>query len=285
MTDVLRGIDVSVYQKPVDWKAVRAAGASFAAAKCSEGVGYVDPTWSTNWAGMADASLARLGYHYARPDLNNAAIAEADWFLHCLGTPHPSDIAALDIEVEAPSVDVAAWCQTWLQHVEQVLGFRPLIYTDLEYAQRHFAQTPSLAHWPLWLALYSDALPRSVPPWPEVTLWQRTAAAHWPGVAGAVDEDIVARDLAGLTALGKPAAAAPVQPAAAPGAHRPVKWLIARTMMLRRDPHHDDIYDPAQLVHKGAVLDQVGPEVGGWIEVTAGARRGWILKSNCTRVP
>src|SRR5438128_1603090 len=92
-TPVLRGPDVSAWQgAAIDWKAVKASGASFAAAKCSEGVGYVDPTFSGNWAAIADAGLARICYHFARPDLGNTAEAEANWFLSQVADVSGGDI-------------------------------------------------------------------------------------------------------------------------------------------------------------------------------------------------
>ena len=51
------GPDVSDYQGSVDWAAVKAAGASFAFTKATEGVTFTCDTFAPNWQGMRDAGI------------------------------------------------------------------------------------------------------------------------------------------------------------------------------------------------------------------------------------
>jgi hypothetical protein len=63
----LKGIDVSHYQGSINWKDVKNGGFSFAMAKATEGLTYVDPTFGTNYAGMHAVGLVRSAYHFGRP--------------------------------------------------------------------------------------------------------------------------------------------------------------------------------------------------------------------------
>ena len=97
----IHGIDVSSWQGPVDWGAVRRTGRLFAFAKATEGKTFVDSTFVTNRRAMAGAGLVLRGlYHFARPDRNSAA-EEADHFLRTVGPLAAGEVAVLDLEVAA----------------------------------------------------------------------------------------------------------------------------------------------------------------------------------------
>ena len=66
----VHGIDVSRWQGPVDWPAVRSAGIAFAYIKATEGGDHADPRFPDNWQGAARAGvLVEPGdVHYLRPD-------------------------------------------------------------------------------------------------------------------------------------------------------------------------------------------------------------------------
>ena len=63
----LRGIDVSHYQGNINWSKVATSGIKFACAKATEGITYVDPSFSANWVGMKSVGLTRCAYHFAHP--------------------------------------------------------------------------------------------------------------------------------------------------------------------------------------------------------------------------
>src|SRR5271155_5396665 len=55
----VRGIDISHHQLTIDWSLVKTAGLSFVYVKATEGADIVDERFAANWAGAADAGLAR----------------------------------------------------------------------------------------------------------------------------------------------------------------------------------------------------------------------------------
>lgn len=271
MIPILKGPDVSAWQGAVDWEVVKHGGASFAFCKASEGTSAVDACFVTNWAGIQGAGLLRGAYHFAMPHQGNAPSQEAQHFSSVVGPLATWDMLVLDLEVptDGREGEYAAWALTWLQQVEALYGVPPLLYTDLGYAEVYLLHEPALAHYPLWLALYGATCPRAVGPWAEVSLWQHTSSATWPGI-GSCDESLLARDLDGLRRLGKQ----PIEPIKA------TKWLVLVDMMLRAAPDVRLRRSPLQMCYKGAVLDGTGQIQNGWVEVTAGGHQGWLLERN-----
>lgn len=204
------GIDVSSHQGYVDWAAVRNAGAAFGFTKATGGSWYRNPTLEGNWSGMQAAGLKRGAYHYAFEPSGQALpgdgpIVEADAFLSAvlpLGLG-PGDMLVLDIEEGVG--DLGGWALDWCRHVEQRVGFKPLVYTGAWFSDPHgFAKVPTLAEYELWLAAYQSTMPPAPAPWGEIAFWQFTASATVPGVVGHVDGNWFNGTLDELARVGKP---------------------------------------------------------------------------------
>jgi hypothetical protein len=61
------GIDVSYYQGTINWAQVKAAGKVFAIIRVSDGTGFMDPKFVSNWKGAKAAGLAVGAYQFFRP--------------------------------------------------------------------------------------------------------------------------------------------------------------------------------------------------------------------------
>ena len=127
------GPDVSNWQGPaINWTAVKSAGAFFAFTKATEGLTYLDPTFSYNWAGIVGENMLRGAYHFGHPEED--AIAQAKFFVSTVGPFRKNDYAILDIEESygmTPAV-VADWCRTFCDTVVELSGIsRPqmMVYT------------------------------------------------------------------------------------------------------------------------------------------------------------
>jgi GH25 family lysozyme M1 (1,4-beta-N-acetylmuramidase) len=55
----LDGIDVSVYQGAIDWKAVASSSVTFVSIKATESTTFHDPFFAANWRGAHAAGLIR----------------------------------------------------------------------------------------------------------------------------------------------------------------------------------------------------------------------------------
>ncbi|KAI6126075.1 glycoside hydrolase family 25 protein [Pisolithus croceorrhizus] len=75
-----QGIDVSNYQRNIDWTTVANNGISFVYIKATEGTSYISPSFRSQYIGATDAGLIRGGYHFARPDKSDGA-TQANFFL------------------------------------------------------------------------------------------------------------------------------------------------------------------------------------------------------------
>ena len=79
------GLDVSHWQGTINWTKVANAGYDFTFAKGTEGVGWTDSKFLYNMNSGDNAGVMMGVYHFARPDLGNSGVAEANYFLSVAG--------------------------------------------------------------------------------------------------------------------------------------------------------------------------------------------------------
>ncbi len=191
----LLGIDVSHNNGPVDWRQVAAGGLAFAYAKATEGTGFVDPLFGTNWAAMKQAGLMRGAYHFFHPA--KPVAAQADKFVSVVGHLAGRDLPPmLDLEETVPQNEWTgvtkakrvALALDWLERVEKALGRKPIVYTRSGFVQEAFDRAGPLAEYVLWIAHYTSAPAPAIPPgWSAWTIWQFTETGRVSGVKGNVD--------------------------------------------------------------------------------------------------
>jgi lysozyme len=191
------GIDVSHYQT-IRWDQVQ--DIPFAFAKATGVIGSTDPQFINNWYGMKEEGIIPGAYDFFYPD--DDAAAQANYFLSVVGQLIKSgDLPpALDLECIKGSPGDEECTQgvtgeqliedisTWLTTVEQALGCKPIIYTDLSYANEYLGD--HFASYPLWIAEYTSNLTPTMPTgWSTWTFWQYSDTETVSGVNGAVDTD------------------------------------------------------------------------------------------------
>jgi hypothetical protein len=152
---MIRGIDVSHHNGPLDWHALAASlRLDFAFAKATEAEGFTDPRFRSNWAGIAEAGLVRGAYHFARPDADPRD--DAQRFVAAVkaaGSMHPTDLVGLDLEVTPPpGVSLHGWATGWAAEVRRLLtGYSIGIYHQDKPAGfdwQWLAEWPGRASWP-----------------------------------------------------------------------------------------------------------------------------------------
>ena len=126
----LQGADVSNYQGAITWPSV---GVSFAIAKATEGTGFTDADFASNWSGMQAAGVVRGAYHYIHCDIDPTQ--QAQFFLGVLssaGGLQAGDLPpALDFEdASCTGSDAVSVAVTWLNVVGKATGTVPLFYTS-----------------------------------------------------------------------------------------------------------------------------------------------------------
>ena len=191
--DKLQGLDVSHYQGVVQWESVKGAGISFGIAKATGGTQFVDPQFANNWHGMREAGVVRGAYHFFYADED--PITQAEHFLQAVPSLNANDLPpALDVEINdnVPSATLVARALIWMRHVEQKLGKKPMIYSDISFYKENLAA--GFKDYALWVADYDTRIPQPEPgrSW-EIWQYSQTGSVH--GISGNVDLDLFNGDL------------------------------------------------------------------------------------------
>lgn len=185
--DMVPGVDVSYWQDTIDWDAVAASGIQFAFIRVSDGTGFLDPEFETNWAAAREVGIVRGAYQFFRPGQD--AIAQADLLLEEMGALLPDDLPPVvdveDSDGESPET-VAAQLGLWIDTVEAAIGRAPIIYTARYYWNDEVV-TDDFADYPLWVANWGPACPNLPDAWSEWVFWQDSSTGSVPGIYGNVD--------------------------------------------------------------------------------------------------
>ncbi|HKH23264.1 MAG TPA: glycoside hydrolase family 25 protein [Solirubrobacterales bacterium] len=217
------GIDVSRFQKTIDWPSVAGAGVRFAFVQASRGSGLdctvkpqqcgADPYFAANRLAAESAGIRVGPYHRAfasggtPADARADALAEANIFLAAVGTLHSGELVPV-IDVETPFTGMTAtslrtWVRVWLKKVKRRLGRKPMIYTNASsWAATGNTLEFAKAKYPLWIAEWGVSRP-TVPArnWARhgYSVWQYTSSGSVPGISGHVDMDRLGKGLAKIT--------------------------------------------------------------------------------------
>ena len=177
-----RGIDVSTFQKDVDWNKVKAAGIDFAMIKATQGRSeatpslylFTDSKFKKNIV-AAHSKMIRCGvYHYLTATTVEDAKKEAEYFLNTIA-PYKLYItmyAAVDVESKYLPTDKTLLTQivnTFCEAVQNA-GYEPIVYTNPSFLSYRLN---NIQKWKLWLALWRDKtnVP-TVAQYPNLVLWQ-----------------------------------------------------------------------------------------------------------------
>jgi len=184
------GVDVSYHNGTINWFQVKAAGYEFAFVRISDGTGFHDPQFTTNWNGAQAAGLMRGIYQFFRPTQDVAA--QADLVIAAVGTRQPGDLPpVIDVEADgglAPAT-VAARVRTWVDRVKAATGVDPIVYTGKFFWRDEVGGPTTFANNPLWIAQYTTLCPDLTAPWDTWAFWQFSESGSVPGISGGIDLD------------------------------------------------------------------------------------------------
>ncbi|WP_336080628.1 glycoside hydrolase family 25 protein [Thalassospira sp. CH_XMU1448-2] len=181
----LHGIDTSHHNGDINWQQVQNSGIAFTFVKATDGLDYLDPTFTDHFAAARKAGLLRGAYHFY--ETNDDGAAQAAWFIKNV-TLEPGDLPpVVDIErIKAPiKGNLHQQFETFLSLLEQHYHRRPIIYTG-----RKFWEHAMKEHFPgnqLWIAEYGVDQPTIPVEWASWSFWQYTEELTVPGVPTKVD--------------------------------------------------------------------------------------------------
>lgn len=188
----VRGFDVSHYQNAIQWSKVETEGYSFVFIKATEGDGYVDDHFLTNWRGATAAGLAKGAYHFYNFCAKGADQAEN--FLKTV--PVEADAMPPTIDIEAsPSCRTlpakAAFRKElagFMDKVEAAYGKMPILYVNTAIYADYF-EGDNLKY-PIWFAYPHSTPAPKLPDGKNWTFWQYAFHGSVGGIDGEVDLDV-----------------------------------------------------------------------------------------------
>ncbi len=195
----MHGIDVSHYQKQVDWPLVASQQIDFAFVKATEGITMQDTIFCKNWDAMRSAGMVRGAYHFFRPGIS--AELQAMNFLSTVDLQHGDLPPVLDVEVtdDQTTQAVVAGVRTWLAIVGEHWKIRPIVYSNQKFYNQHLAG--DLPEFPLWIARYNDTELPVLTDGHAWHFWQYGCKGQLTGIAGDVDFNVFNGELSALHAM------------------------------------------------------------------------------------
>ncbi|KAF8650930.1 hypothetical protein AX16_005028 [Volvariella volvacea WC 439] len=203
------GIDVSSWQGNVDWNYAKSQGVSFAFIKATEGTGYKNPYFSSQYTGATNVGIIRGGYHFALPDRSSGA-AQATYFLSNGGGWSADGITlpgALDIEYNPygatcyglTQAAMVSWIRDFSNTYFSRTGRYPVIYTTTDWWRTCTGNNNSFGSTnPLWIASWGSSIGTLPAGWAYTTFWQYADSGPVPG-----DQNLFNGDSAGLLRMAR----------------------------------------------------------------------------------
>ena len=199
---LLNGIDVSKYQKDIDWERAKASGVDYAFIR----VGYrgygdsgnfgADTYYDQNMQGAIDAGIPVGVYFFSQAITEEEAIEEANYILERINNYKISMPLVMDFEYasaygkttgrlynanlsrqEATNVCLA-FCDTIKAN-----GYTPMVYANLNMLQKDLYADQIANNYDIWLANYTNETSYTG----EYSFWQYTSKGSVDGIEGNVD--------------------------------------------------------------------------------------------------
>ncbi|WP_214303249.1 glycoside hydrolase family 25 protein [Wolbachia endosymbiont of Erebia cassioides] len=161
-------IDLSHWNENINFKLAREDGILGVIHKATQGLKYIDPTYTERRKAAEEEGLLWGSYHFG---IGENGRDQANHFLEIVGETK-STIVVLDIEENESGKNIEPrQAEDFVKKVQEETGRLPLVYGSANFL-KDFA-TPILTKCPLWVAKWGDKpiLPKG---WNKWVLWQYT---------------------------------------------------------------------------------------------------------------
>ena len=124
----VKGIDVSHYQKNIDWEKVANAGVDFVYIKATEGATYVDPMFKMNIEGAKKAKILVGVYHFFR--MTSTPEKQFENFKKAMKGYEMDLVPMIDVEVSEKynTKEVRKNLDKFIALIKEEYGVPPMIY-------------------------------------------------------------------------------------------------------------------------------------------------------------
>jgi glucan-binding YG repeat protein/GH25 family lysozyme M1 (1,4-beta-N-acetylmuramidase) len=195
ISNIVRGIDVSVFQDWIDWAAVAQDNVRFAFIRAGgrfgvSGTIYDDSRFDENMRGATSNGIAAGAYFFTQAVNEQEAVEEANYLISHVRPYNVSMPLVIDTEYLANGRHnnltaqqrtnvIKAFCQTIANS-----GYTPMIYGSTSWLNNQLIMS-QLAQYKVWVAQYYHRVTYGG----SYTCWQNTSSAHVNGIQGKVDND------------------------------------------------------------------------------------------------
>lgn len=191
------GIDVSKWQKEIDFNKVKESGVEFVMMRLGtqEGVGkssIVDPYFERNLKGFQKAGIEIGVYYYSYAKTKEEAKEQARFVIDTLKREKLDLPVAFDFEcwnlfntLEISLHDLNEIAKTFLEEIESA-GYTGMLYGSKNYLERVW----NMDSYPIWLAHYTKKTTYQK----DYMMWQLTSTGKIDGIKGYVDIDVMYSD-------------------------------------------------------------------------------------------
>ena len=193
----IHGIDVSRYQRTVNWKEVKEMKdgnikISFAFIKATEGVGNVDEQFRRNWLKAEEQNICKGAYHFFIA--GKSGKKQARNFIEIVDLKKGDLPPVLDIEQSygVQANEIKKEVKEWLLIIEKQYGIKPVIYTNIDFYKNYLQA--DFDDYPIWIAHYLESdKPRIERKW---SFWQHNESGRVNGIKTPVDFNVFSEDSA-----------------------------------------------------------------------------------------
>ena len=198
----IHGIDVSKYQRFIDWKLVSDMNVNdvrirFAFIKATEGLGNIDRHFKRNWKKAQDAGISRGAYHFFLATKNGKAQAQNFISRVDLGKGDLPPVIDVEQTYGVSTERLRQNVKLFLDALEFNYGVKPIIYTNVDF-YNHYLKG-EFDKYPLWVAHYlRKDHPRIERNW---IFWQHSETGRVNGVLSPVDFNVFNGDSAAFQEL------------------------------------------------------------------------------------
>lgn len=178
--EIYEGIDISSWQRDIDFEEVKNYGIEVVYIKASEGRTLIDPYFEQNYQN-AKANGLKVGfYHYVTARSESDAILQAEFFSSLINDKEFDCKPAMDFESFGDlSIDeINAIGLTFMRKVEELTGRETVIYSNTNNARTRFEG--EITEYPLWLAQWQVSMPSDNGKWDAWAGWQYTSRGILP---------------------------------------------------------------------------------------------------------
>lgn len=151
---MVKGVDISSYQKDVDFGSLARQGIRFAYIKSTEGSSHVDEKFATNWKKAGDTEIMTGAYHFF--SYESGGEAQANHYIETVGKLKDHLIPAIDVEMygkfekEPPEHDkVVRELKIMATILEDEYKVKPMFYAQKDIYDKYLKD--DFSDYPKWV--------------------------------------------------------------------------------------------------------------------------------------